>query len=300
MNFGQFRFGEPALTLFANRQKVSLFRLITWNVPPIFFCGGDVMTIGPMATGHHEPEVLEVLAFLARAGFDRALIDIGANIGLMTYHSQSLFRSFHCFEPNPRIFHVLSANLFDCDQSRLHLHNFGLGDRDETGVLSIPQRNQGGAFITGQSNTYGVDILHDHKHTDGGVRRLEVTVRRGRDVFADLFDQMPDGNFVVKIDTEGFEQTILREIAAATPDGARIAIVFENFDPILDAPDFLRTAFGEGTALKLTDNVAERRSRLAKELIKLTRGKVFRLTDRPADWLGTVVLIVTRRSHPGA
>jgi FkbM family methyltransferase len=297
MNFEQFSFREPALSLFANRQKVSLFRWITRKVPPLFLCGGDVMTIGPMVTGYHEPEVLHVLAFLSRAGFDRALIDVGANIGLITYHSRELFQSFHCFEPNPRMFHVLTANLasvFGSDGPGLHLHNFGLGERDEQSRLTIPRHNQGGAFIAGPSNAYGVDVLQAKKRTEDGMSEVSVAIRQGRAIFRDIFAEMPTGGFVVKIDTEGYEQTIIREIAAAMPPDARIAIVFENLQAGFDAAAFMRALSVTGTTLKLTDNVADIGSRLGKEVIKLTRGKVFRITDRPMDWRGTVILIIQR------
>ncbi len=293
MNIEQFQFREPPLALFLNRQKVSLFRGITRKVSPIFFCGGDVMTTGPMVTGFHEPEVLHVLGFLSGAGFNQALVDVGANIGLMTYHSRDLFQSFHCYEPNPRIFHVLWANLFGWDEQRLHLHNFGIGERDSTAMLTIPLHNQGGAFITGDANAYGEDILHDRKHSMGGVHRVEVAVRRGRDVFADLFRAMPAGGFVVKIDTEGFERTVIAEMAAAMPGNARIAIVFENLEPTLDPRAILAVQQGRSVrALKLADNVSGSRPRIVKDLIKLTRGKIYRLTERPGDWLGTVILIV--------
>ncbi len=293
MNPEQFEFREPPLMLFLNRQKVSLFRGITRKVSPIFFCGGDVMTTGPMVTGFHEPEVLHVLETLSHAGFDRALVDVGANIGLMTYHSRDLFQSFHCYEPNPRIFHVLCANLFGWDPARLNLHNVGIGDRDTTAVLTIPLHNQGGAYISGEANAYGDDILLDRKHAMGGVVRVEVAVRRGRDMFAEVFRDAPDGNFVVKIDTEGFERTVITEMAAAMPAGARVAFVFENLEPTLDPRAILADAERFAVrSMKLEDNVSRYRSRLIKDLVKLTRGKIYRLTERPADWLGTVVLIV--------
>ena len=290
--FDRFAFREPPLARFLNRQKVSLFRWITRHAPPLYLCGGDVMTTGPMVTGYHEPEVLHVLAFLANAGYDRSLIDVGANVGLITWRCKGLFRSFHCFEPNPRVFRVLSANLFDPDDTTLHLHNVALGERDETSTLTVPARNQGGAFISGSSNAYDADVLSDHRRIDGDLRQLKVTVRRGRDVFRELFDAMPDGMFTVKIDAEGFEQSIMRELAAAMPTGARIAIVFENLQRDFDAARFMRGMGWTGTTLKLVDNLATTRTRFVKELRKLMQGKLFRLTDRPPDWLGTVVLLI--------
>ena len=295
MRFERFVFRERAPTLFANRQKVSLFRWLTKKVPPLFLCGGDIMTIGPMVTGFHEPEVLAVLQFLARSGFDWGLVDVGANIGLITWHSREWFRSFHCYEPNPRMFSVLNANLapaFGPDGPSLHLHNFALGDRDDTAMLSVPLRNQGGAFISGPGNAYGADVLEDRKRTAAGMTQVAISIRQGRSVFRDLFGAMPEGRFVVKIDTEGYEQIIIREIAAAIPAEVPIAIVFENLQDDFDAPRFARDTFGDaGSALKLADNVGHIGSRLGKEIIKMTRGKVFRLTDQPTDWLGTVVLI---------
>jgi FkbM family methyltransferase len=297
MKFDQFRFSEPALSLIASRQKMSLFRWLTRKVPPLFLCGGDVMTTGPMVTGYHEPDVLSVLAFLARSGFDRALIDVGANIGLMTYHCRSLFRTFHCFEPNPRVFNVLTANLAGILGPELHLHNFGLGEQDEASVLSIPHRNQGGAFIAGNANAYSDDVLSDAKRVLDGMSQTRVEVQRGRRIFQELFAEMPAGGFAVKIDTEGFEQTILREIAAAKPPEAQIAVVFENLQPEFDARAFMRNDMrATGLALKLADNLDTIRSRIGKEFAKLTRGKAFRLTDQPSDWVGTVVLVLEKAS----
>jgi FkbM family methyltransferase len=297
MKFDQFRFAEPALSLIINRQKMSLFRWLTRKVPPLFLCGGDVMTTGPMVTGYHEPDVVSVIAFLARSGFDRALVDVGANIGLITYHCRTLFRSFHCFEPNPRVFNVLTANLSGVFGAELNLHNFGLGEQDETSMLSIPHRNQGGAFIAGKSNAYSDSVLSDTKRILDGMSQTQVEIRRGRHIFQGLFAEMPEGGFVVKIDTEGFERTILREIAAARPQAARIAVVFENLQPEFDIPVFVRDDMrATGHVLKLADNLDATRSRIGKEFAKLTRGKVFRLTDHPSDWVGTVVLILERVS----
>jgi len=297
MKFDQFPFAEPALSLIINRQKMSLFRWLTRKVPPLFLCGGDVMTTGPMVTGYHEPDVVSVIAFLARSGFDRALVDVGANIGLITYHCRTLFRSFHCFEPNPRVFNVLTANLSGVFGAELNLHNFGLGEQDETSMLSIPHRNQGGAFIAGKSNAYSDSVLSDTKRILDGMSQTQVEIRRGRHIFQGLFAEMPEGGFVVKIDTEGFERTILREIAAARPQAARIAVVFENLQPEFDIPVFVRDDMrATGHVLKLADNLDATRSRIGKEFAKLTRGKVFRLTDHPSDWVGTVVLVLERVS----
>ena len=215
----------------------------------------------------------------------------------MTYHCRSLFRSFHCFEPNPRVFNVLTANLVGVVGPELHLHNFGLGEQDGTSVLSIPHRNQGGAYIAGPSNAYSEDVLSDAKRVLDGMSQTNVEVRRGRRVFQELFAEMPDGGFVVKIDTEGFERTILREIVAAKPTDARIVVAFENLQPEFDAPTFMRNDMrATGLALKLADNLDATRSRIGKELAKLTRGKEFRLTDQPSDWVGTVVLVLDKTS----
>jgi hypothetical protein len=62
-----------------------------------------------------------------------------------------------------------------------------------------------------------------------------------------------------------------------------------------DARTFVRAGFGDaGSALKLADSLERRRTRVGKELVKLTHGKVYRLTDQPVDWLGTVVLVVAK------
>jgi hypothetical protein len=80
-------------------------------------------------------------------------------------------------------------------------------------------------------------------------------------------------------------------------NNARIAVAFENLQPGFDAPTFMRNDVrASGPALKLADNLDTTRSRIGKELAKLTRGKEFRLTDQPSDWVGTVVFILEKKA----
>jgi FkbM family methyltransferase len=295
MEFSRFTVRESNLSLFMTRQKLSLYKWITRRAPPVFLRSGDIMTIGPMVSGYYEKEVIAVLRTLAEAGFNKALVDVGANIGLITYHCRELFETFHCFEPNPQVFQVLSANLANAFRGgqRLHLANHGIGERNERRLLRIPRDNYGGAYVPGPSNSYQPDLLRSHGGAADDFDEISIDLRSGRDVFAALFGDMPEGNFVIKIDTEGFEQTIIKELAIARPAGARVAIVFENLAAEFDAARFLGQTFGAArTVLKLTDNIEGLRSGIAREVVKLTRGKIYRLTARPVNWVGTVICIV--------
>src|SRR6185437_10115606 len=188
---------ESSRSLFMTRQKLSLYRWITRNAPPVYLRAGDIMTLGPMVSGHYEREVVAVLRLLAEMGFNKALLDVGANIGLITYYCRELFESFHCFEPNPQVFQVLSANLAPVLRRRLQLHNFGIGERDERRLLTIPRDNYGGAFVLDPANAYQQDQLLSRGGAGRAFDEVSIELRCGRDVFAAMFNDMPNGKFVI-------------------------------------------------------------------------------------------------------
>ena len=102
-----------------------------------------MMTAGPMVTGYHEPDVLSVLAFLARSGFDQGTDRRGGQ-----YRSDDL--SLPNSVRNVSLLRTESAGVQRADSEfgrvfgpELHLHNFGLGEQDETSVLSIPHTQPG-------------------------------------------------------------------------------------------------------------------------------------------------------------
>jgi FkbM family methyltransferase len=88
----------------------------------------------------------------AKANGRLTVFDVGANVGNYTKMLQEVFKDgadVHSFEPSAKTYKKLSENL--AGQKNIHLHNFGLGDKefrtvlytnsDESGMASVYKRN---------------------------------------------------------------------------------------------------------------------------------------------------------------
>jgi FkbM family methyltransferase len=276
--------------------RIRAFCRLTRQAAPLFLRGGDSITPTPMVSGDWQRETVALLRYLAR-DYGDALFDIGANIGLVSHAVRHDFKRLYCFEPNPRLFYVLSANLYEAtSEGRAKLFNIGLGEADTEAVLTVPRINDAGGFVRGAGNAYTDDELrakdyHDGQHSAPRYVEVPIVLRRGRAMLAELFSPR-DARFTVKLDTEGYERTILREIAAALPGSGGAAIVFENLSPRFDARAFYRENFRRpGRVLKLEVS-AEELPPLRRHIDRLLRGRTARLTESPRTWVGEVVYLV--------
>jgi FkbM family methyltransferase len=127
---------------------------------PLFFRGQDIISISPLANGSYDSGMSSLMGYFAGHGFQDFLIDIGANIGLVSCESGHHFKEIHLFEPNPYAACVLKANCFIALKSaRYEIHEYGLGARNETLKLHVPYDNWGGAFVVSPENAYDLDQL---------------------------------------------------------------------------------------------------------------------------------------------
>jgi FkbM family methyltransferase len=71
------------------------------------------------------------------------ILDIGANIGIMSYHlSKKLTKStIHAFEPIPDNISILEKIKFKFKLNNLKIHGFALGDKKEKIKMILPQKN---------------------------------------------------------------------------------------------------------------------------------------------------------------
>ena len=98
-----YKFGKNAI-------KQKIFQKMTAKAFPIFLRGGDTITTDPSIFGYHEKPLVSFITHLTEEGLNDFLIDIGANIGLISCQCGNLFSEVHMFEPNPIILKVLEAN----------------------------------------------------------------------------------------------------------------------------------------------------------------------------------------------
>jgi len=289
-----FHYQEKRLPFFVRALKFRLFERFTRQATPVFLKGGDSISTSPVIAGQYEKELVTLLEAASRAGCGEALIDIGANIGLTTFYAGQFFKNSYCFEPNPKVFCVLTANLYEKVGKSVHLFNFGLGTKDETTKLTIPKMNYGGAFILNSSNAYSLKELASKDgfsdFNQNNYDELPVEIKKGRDVLRDLFAKIP-GGFTIKIDVEGFEQTVLEEIAAALPTGRRFAIVFENWSQSFDPASVSTDLFKRPVQLfKLSTAVNPHAGKVSKLFQLILRGRKYHLESKPHNWIGTLLI----------
>lgn len=174
------------------------------------------------AQGIHEISVCEAIARCAHAGDN--VIDVGANVGLMT----SLMS--HCvgpngrviaFEPHPLVFRGLRANaeLFRASGgAHIDLHEAAVGNREGRAQLSFDraafERNGGIARVGQKSNT----------PPSANEESVEVRVRTLDEVIGERRIAL------LKVDVEGCELEVLEGARRALHERRISAVLYEDFD----------------------------------------------------------------------
>jgi FkbM family methyltransferase len=119
----------------------------------------------------------------------RVSIDVGANKGVYSYALLPHSKSVHAFEPNPKIFRVLSS----WAHGQVELHPEALSNVSELTELLVPRSENG--FSNQGASLSATKVSGDHR---------KVTVRAVR------FDDLGISNVgFMKIDVEGFEREVL-------------------------------------------------------------------------------------------
>lgn len=138
---------------------------------------------------------LKLLPQFVPAG--RAAIDVGANKGVYTHHLSRLCTEVHAFEPNPKMYRVLSRTL----PPNAIAYTCALSDRSGTAELIVPMF--GGFFSNATASLNPLKRRGDH-----GTLTIETRT-------LDSFNFANIG--FIKIDVEGFEKSVLlgaRELIA--------------------------------------------------------------------------------------
>lgn len=153
------------------------------------------------AYGIYEEEELDLLTtWLVSKNYDpnKICVDIGANIGNHSVYFSRFFKKVVAFEPNPRVYRLLSIN--SELSSNIDCHMLALSDKNGQSLMSFESINLGGASIK-QHNSEGTVVE---------TKKLD-----------DIFFDHPIG--LMKIDVEGHEEKVLR--------GA--ANLIEQFKPLI-------------------------------------------------------------------
>lgn len=284
--------------------KFAAFRKLTKKSTDLFLRGKDVISVSPLITGKHDPELTNLITTFANSGYNDFLIDIGANIGLISCQSGAHFREVHMYEPNPLCCHILAVNTkLALTRPLFEIHPFGLGSEEKKVVLTVPKHNWGGAFVNDGSNSYDENTLAGKD----GFKNLfsenyfttDIEIRDATTELQSLFRNLSQKNLkkgVVKVDVEGFELQVLRGIARALPSSCSIYIVFESWGN--DFPiDEVRAEFNRDIYVgKITHAWPWKKNwpRLLKAL-SLLLPRTIKSKISPATtggWKGDIVLLV--------
>lgn len=133
--------------------------------------------------------------WLPRSVPHHTILDIGANIGVASRYLAWRFpeATVHAFEPVPGNVEILNLNA--AGVPRIHVHPFGLSDRNGTFDLYVP---------TADKTNMGMFSMYSAAREG---RRIEARIRAVPEVLRELNLGEID---IIKIDTEGAELEILK------------------------------------------------------------------------------------------
>ncbi|MFO0415601.1 MAG: FkbM family methyltransferase [Bacteroidota bacterium] len=143
-------------------------------------------------TGTYEAGTLYIFKQILSSG--DVVIDVGANIGLMTLYASSRIGEngyVHAFEPEPDTFKILSQNCALNKKSNIKINKIALGREKKTAII-YPNLdiNRGSSSLVRQDNTNGKIV---------NVIRLDEY----------LHLKQLDSLKLIKIDVEGYEIEVL-------------------------------------------------------------------------------------------
>ena len=137
--------------------------------------------------GEYNPDETEFIVALAeKAGKGKLVLDVGANIGVISQALEFSGFTVEAFEPQPEVFSVLRENM------KGRVHNVAVGARD--GATTVP------------------NIDYSQVNNFGGISCDTVSTQRGAiSVPVKTIDSYRFQNVgLMKIDVEGYEEQVLR------------------------------------------------------------------------------------------
>lgn len=162
---------------------------------------------------------------------DLTIVDMGANLGLVTQFMRSYARKIYAIEPSPLEFYSLQKNKVFNNWDNVELFSCAISDKDGWAVLSVNNNNRtGNSIIPGKKNPDGSYLSTDGKFMlkvmEGDyTERVQVPTKRLDTFFSE--NSIEHVHFM-KMDVEGSEGIILRS---------------EGFRNVVDKIDALEVEF---------------------------------------------------------
>ena len=151
----------------------------------------------------HEPESMR--QWLEHASNARCVMDIGANSGVFALSAAAAgARAVHAFEPLPRVYRILEANVRNNSSNRVYAWPYAVGGK--AGLAELYDPGIGGDAPT--SASLSAQFAHDHFGDLPSTSVEVITI----DEFCAREGLGPVD--LIKLDVEGFEEHALRGMQA--------------------------------------------------------------------------------------
>jgi FkbM family methyltransferase len=160
-------------------------------------------------------------------------VDIGANVGLFAGEVADLCDHLVLIEPNTVAFELLKLNAEIIGfKDKATFHNFGIGSTSSPQILRFSSSNVGGGFVK-VNNAYSEELLYRKcggRSDEDRYIDCSVEIVQGRAFFKNLFHEFFNRQFFIKIDVEGYETLVLKELSRCIAPSFQGVVLFENLD----------------------------------------------------------------------
>ena len=207
--------------------------------------------------GEFEPEMVSLFKSLLQPS--DTVLDIGANIGCTSLLFGDVASKVYSFEPSPSTYRWLAQNVQSAKLTNVEPVNLGLGKDAGTFELTFAPNNRSGGFVSNLTSA------------SEGHQVEQINIAKGDDFIRKR--QIAKVDFI-KIDVEGFEQSVIEGLAATIArDQPLVALELNHWclnafqrTSVPDFFDFLRGVFPYLYAvdMRYTSNL---RDRLHRELL---------------------------------
>jgi len=139
---------------------------------------------------------------------DFILIDIGCNIGVASlfFSQKQNIKKIYSFEPVKYTYEnaLINFNLNNDFSSKIEVFNYGIGDSNKIETFLFDKNIKGNTGIRGsKSINYKISTTKE---------KIEVLIKNASTIFLEIISKNEEDNFAFKIDCEGAEYEILRNL----------------------------------------------------------------------------------------
>ena len=158
--------------------------------------------------GFHEFDFIKKINHLYKVNSRILFLDIGANVGNNTLAAAKHYHNIEChsFEPSPKYFYQLNANIKLNNLDNVKTYNFCIGQNNSEIDFFVDLNNPGGSTAHENHLSFHPNLLKPK------FEKIKTKVK-SLDFFLNDINTNDFNNFFIKIDVEGNEKYVLEGAA---------------------------------------------------------------------------------------